>query len=103
MDALIEQRQADGELREPPRKVPLVIQDPATGKKSILISPYLVNQIGDLSRPASRELSASLVESILKERGCYRLAPSFALHVSCHCLSPSGPCGYCHVHVTQAC
>ena len=71
VDAVIEQTRAEGELKEAPY-LPLVVQDPGTKKKSLLVSPYLVHDIEGMSRADSRKFLGELTERCIDVQGVYR-------------------------------
>ena len=72
VDAVIEEARAAGQLEEPIEYLPLVSQHPATGKKSISLSPYLVLDIEGMTPADSRKLAADLVERCWDSHGIYR-------------------------------
>lgn len=65
MDGKLAEAEAAGELRQP-TWMPLVARHPRTGRKALLLAPYLVYKIrstdGDLSPRASREFAQQLME-----------------------------------------
>lgn len=83
LDEIVQQCRDEGTFKEPTSYPPLVIQDPDTGKKSLLISPYLTYKVEGMSPLDSRKLVGDVVERCIAQKGYYRCASCMSVHDQC--------------------